>query len=131
MRLLQIDNLFYCKRIISENGKIRPTYVESFNSNTSPAKLNRSMADQNTPMQSTYAKNYNQDYGGVSEIESPIKNIDFDRETSQIKQTGRDGKETIIQISIDLFSLKVFAILLCRGSTREKAELFFDLIVGY
>jgi len=45
MRLLQIDNLFYCKRIISENGKIRPTYVESFNSNTSPAKLNRSMAD--------------------------------------------------------------------------------------
>jgi hypothetical protein len=36
-------------------------------------------------MQSTYAKNYNQDYGGVSEIESPIKNIDFDRETSQIK----------------------------------------------
>ena len=25
----------------------------------------------------------------------------------------------------------MFAILLCKGSTREKAELFFDLIVGY
>ena len=36
------------------------------------------------------------DFGGISETESPIKNINFDREKSQIRQINHDGKETII-----------------------------------
>ena len=89
MRLLQIDNLFYCKRIISENGKNRQSYVESFVSNSpSPVRKNKNEFDKTTPYKNlgpSNGKNFMQDFGGVSETESPIKNIDFDREKSQIR----------------------------------------------
>ena len=31
---------------------------------------------------------------------------------------------------VDLFSLKVLALIVARGSTKEKANLFTDLVIG-
>ena len=35
-----------------------------------------------------------------------------------------------MQISVDLFSLKVFALLMCKGTVRDKAVHLFNLIEG-
>lgn len=40
------------------------------------------------------------------------------------------GNETLIQINIDLFSLQVFAMLMCKGSVKDKANYFYQLIQG-
>ena len=31
---------------------------------------------------------------------------------------------------IDIFSLKVLALLMCRGSPKEKSQLLMDLVIG-
>ena len=41
-----------------------------------------------------------------------------------------DGTEIIYQINIDVFDLKVFALLMCKGSLRDKAAYLFDLLLG-
>jgi hypothetical protein len=41
-----------------------------------------------------------------------------------------DGTEIVYQINIDVFDLKIFALLMCKGSLRSKASYFFDLLLG-
>ena len=41
-----------------------------------------------------------------------------------------DGTEIIYQINIDVFDLKVFGLLMCKGSLRDKAAYLFDLLLG-
>ena len=41
-----------------------------------------------------------------------------------------NGNETVMQINIDLFALQVFALLMCKGTVKEKANYFVDLIMG-
>lgn len=81
--------MFYCKRIISENGKNRYSYFESFVSNSpSPVRKNKKEIELTTPYKnlvSSNGLNCMQDLGEFSETESPFKNIDFDREKSQIR----------------------------------------------
>ena len=36
----------------------------------------------------------------------------------------------MVLINVDLFSLKVFALLMCKGTVKEKANIFFDVIEG-
>ena len=67
---------------------------------------------------------------GNSSLGSPMKNINFDKETSQIKQITADGTELIYQINIDVFDLKIFALLMCKGSLRSKASYLFDILQG-
>jgi len=43
---------------------------------------------------------------------------------------GADGNELTIQLNIDLFSLKLFALLMCKGSIKEKADIMFDIALG-
>ena len=54
----------------------------------------------------------------------------FDKEKSQIKSVAPDGSEMTVQINIDVFSLKCFALLMCKGTNKTKANIFFDLVVG-
>lgn len=54
----------------------------------------------------------------------------FDKDKSQIKSMAPDGSEMTVQINIDVFTLKIFALLMCKGSTKAKADIFFDLVVG-
>ena len=61
---------------------------------------------------------------------SPLKNVNFNQKDSTIKSVGFDGSNLTIQINIDLFSLKIFALLMCKGGVKEKAECLFDLILG-
>ena len=56
--------------------------------------------------------------------------MNFDRRTSQIKAQGHDGAELTIQINVDLFNIKVFALLMCKGTQKEKADILFDLVLG-
>jgi len=35
-----------------------------------------------------------------------------------------------MQITIDVFALKIFAILMCKGTIREKATILFEAIEG-
>jgi len=63
--------------------------------------------------------------------EDTSRNVEFDRDKSQIKQTDKDGFETVIQISIDIFTLKIFALLMCKGTIKEKSLYLFDAIIGH
>ena len=56
--------------------------------------------------------------------------MNFDKNTSQIKSTTQDGSEVLIQINIDVFDIKILALLMCKGSVKVKSDLFFDLVVG-
>lgn len=47
-----------------------------------------------------------------------------------MKQTYQDGTEITCQININIRNLKIFAILMCKGSLNTKAEYLFDLILG-
>ena len=47
-----------------------------------------------------------------------------------MKTVTADGSETTFQINIDVFTLKIFALLMCKGSQKSKAHIFFDLVVG-
>ena len=40
------------------------------------------------------------------------------------------GNETIMQINIDMFTLQIYAIFMCKGTVKEKANYFADLILG-
>ena len=61
---------------------------------------------------------------------SPMKMSNFDKDKSQIKSLAPDGSEMTVQINIDIFTLKIFALLMCKGSQKAKADIFFDLVVG-
>jgi len=39
--------------------------------------------------------------------------------------------EEIEQSQIDLFKLKIFALLMCRGKSDEKADVLVDIILGH
>ena len=41
-----------------------------------------------------------------------------------------DGSESTVQINIDVFKLKIFALLMCKGSIIVKTDVFFDLVIG-
>lgn len=34
------------------------------------------------------------------------------------------------ELSVDLFNLKIYALLMCPGSSKVKADFLFDLIMG-
>ena len=62
--------------------------------------------------------------------QSPLRNLDLDKDKSELRQVGPDGKETVIKLTIDTFKLKMFALLMCKGSAREKSSELFSAIVG-
>ena len=66
----------------------------------------------------------------VEEDASPVRHLNFDKSTSQIKSTTPDGTEVVVQINIDVFDLKILAFLMCKGKMKVKSDLFFDLIIG-
>ena len=43
----------------------------------------------------------------------------------------KNGSTSVVHLSIDVFNLKLFALLMCRGKPREKAEFLFDAILGF
>ena len=55
--------------------------------------------------------------------------VDFDAETSTYKMM-HDEKDMKLKINIDVQKLKVFALLMCKGSLNQKSSVFFDLAVG-
>ena len=40
------------------------------------------------------------------------------------------GNETVIQINIDMFTLQIYALMMCKGTVKEKAYYLYDLIIG-
>ena len=59
-----------------------------------------------------------------------MKKINFNRGESSIKTTAIDGSQLTIQINIDLMELKIFALLMCKGTVRYKAGIMFDIAIG-
>ena len=87
MRLMQLEDVFFCRTVVSQAFAHQP------------------QENQNTPRdhcETTY------DARGMYQL--------F-HETSQIKQFGINGIVTTYRIQIDIFDIKVFSILMCKGST--------------
>lgn len=127
MRLLQIDNLFYKKKKVVMELNESFSNVERVHTpvervHTPSIKSSKSQSQISPMNRSTIYKN--------SMSESPFNNLDFDRDKSEIRQIGRDGKPIRVQISIDVFALKIFALLFCRGTIKQKSLVLFDVILG-
>ena len=45
-----------------------------------------------------------------------------------IHSKDKNGVESVEQITIDVFSIKIFALLMCKGSVAEKAEALYNTI---
>lgn len=61
---------------------------------------------------------------------SPLKKINFEKEKSSIKTIAHDGSSSTVQVCIDVKNLKMLAILLCKGTSEEKASVLFDTVIG-
>ena len=46
------------------------------------------------------------------------------------KKISLAGMEQDCEQIIDIFSLKILALLMCRGSPKEKSQLLMDLVIG-
>jgi hypothetical protein len=44
--------------------------------------------------------------------------------------TIESSLEKIEEENIDLFKLKIFALLMCRGKSEDKADFLVDVIIG-
>lgn len=66
----------------------------------------------------------------VSMSNSPFKAIQFIKEASSLKTTAVDGSSVTVKISVDVLTLKIFALLMCKGTIKTKATYLFDIIVG-
>lgn len=58
-----------------------------------------------------------------------VRQINFEKDSS-IKTIGQDGSSETVQVYIDVKNLKMLAILLCKGTTEEKASVLFDTVIG-
>lgn len=58
------------------------------------------------------------------------RQVKFDRATSMIHTVDSRGKETVIQININLFNIRMFALLMCKGTVAQKAKALYDIILG-
>ena len=56
-----------------------------------------------------------------------LKSI-FTKRNGQILRTNECGGHEILKHYIDLFALKILALLLCRDSKQQKTKLFLNLI---
>lgn len=61
---------------------------------------------------------------------SPVKTVNFMRDCSSIKAVAIDGSSQTVQISVDVSNLKLFAILMCKGPIRDKAQVFYEVVIG-
>ena len=52
------------------------------------------------------------------------------RDQSSIKTEAIDGSSVTVQINVDVTTLKIFALLMCKGTIREKSHYLFDIIIG-
>ena len=59
-----------------------------------------------------------------------MKELDLDKDRSELRQIDKDGKEVVYKLVIDTFMIKIFAILMCQGSSSQKSSILFDLIIG-
>ena len=55
----------------------------------------------------------------------------IDRNTSKIITVGVDGSKKVTRVMIDTLSFRVFALLMCRGSLKEKTNALFDISYGF
>ena len=60
----------------------------------------------------------------------PVKELDFNKERSSIKAVAFDGLSQTFQIIVDIPSVKMLALILCKASLKEKASVFFDIVIG-
>ena len=54
----------------------------------------------------------------------------IDSKNSKIFTTGIDGSKMVTKVVIDTLTFKVFALLMCRGTTKEKANAMFNMSYG-
>ena len=59
-----------------------------------------------------------------------MKNVNFNRDHSSIETVGIDGSSTEVQINVDVTTLKMYALLMCKGTHAQKAAVFFDIVIG-
>ena len=43
---------------------------------------------------------------------------------------GIDGSSTEVQINVDVTTLKMYSLLMCKGTAAQKAGVFFDIVIG-
>ena len=70
-----------------------------------------------------------QDHGPIPR-ESQLQSVNFCKHNSTIETTGLDGSALSVQITVNLEILRLFALLMCKGSIRDKAARFFEVIIG-
>ena len=54
----------------------------------------------------------------------------IDRSNSKIITVGIDGSKKVTRVVVDTLSFRVFALLICRGTLKEKANALFDMGYG-
>lgn len=148
LKILRLDDAFFNKRVVSQKSdnwrkigstvKVAKTlqtptsastlqqkseYDDSINTTASPSKISKGGQKLEIPphekrkiLQMCLKMNMTQ-------------KVDFDPKTSVYKMS-HDDKDMQIKINIDVQLLKVFALLMCKGSLNQKAGIFFDLAVG-
>ena len=103
MKLMQLDNLFFEKKVVHKRkGDM-----------TSPPRKSKAFTDDSS-----------------ADKLSPLRNVNFNRQSSQIETVGIDGSQLTLQINVDVMTLKIFALLMCKGTAKEKAAIFYDIVVG-
>lgn len=58
------------------------------------------------------------------------KVVNFEKDRSLITTVGKDGSSKTIQFYVDVMNLRLLALVLCKGSIEEKANVFFDTVIG-
>ena len=55
------------------------------------------------------------------------QDVFFSRGDSTIETVDAYGTKQSIMVRVDIFNFKIFALLMCKGSIRRKAENLFEL----
>lgn len=105
MRLLQLENLFFVKTIVAEE-LAKPKQKNQWKNSDKASSIS-----------------------GASKV-SPVKSVNFLRDSSAIRAVAVDGSTQTVQISVDVSTLKIFALLMCRGTVKSKAKMFYHTVIG-
>lgn len=146
MRLMQIENLFYCKKQVFQppinnqnnseipNNRLQPMVIAGQTLNKDGVNAVQGVSDLSALRSSRESNlsysNVNQNLSIDAHVMHQNNQVNFDKSSSSFIIKDQNGNLQVVQLCIDVFNLKLFAILMCLGSTREKAEILFNTIIG-
>lgn len=59
-----------------------------------------------------------------------LYDVNFDRKSSCFNSLLEDGKSQYFQVNINMSSMKLFSLIMCKGNIFKKLIIFLDIIYG-